>query len=59
MFSKFITVNLMIKLKSFIIIINVKALNNILNSVFYINISVNVIAININKSFFFKQSFFI
>ena len=59
MFSKSVTVNLIIKLKSFIIIISVKALNNILNSVFYINISVNVTAVNINKGFFFKQSFFI
>ena len=59
MFFKFITVNLMIKLKLFIIIINVKVLNNILNSVFYINININVIIISINKGFFFKQLFFI
>ena len=59
MFFRFITVNLIIKLKLFIIIISVKTLSNILNSVFCINISVNVIVININKDFFFKQSFFI
>ena len=49
----------MIKLKSFIIIVNVKALNNTLSSVFYINIDINITAININKGFFFKQLFFI
>ena len=54
MFFKSIIIDLIIKLKSFIIIINVKALNNILNSVFYINIDVNVTAVNINKSFFLK-----
>ena len=54
MFFRFITVNLIIKLKLFIIIINIKALNNILSSVFYINININVTAVNINKSFFFK-----
>ena len=59
MFFKSITVNLIIKLKLFIIIISVKALNNILNLIFYINIGVNITVININKGFFFKQSFFI
>ena len=59
MFLKFITVNLIIKLKLFIIIVNIKALNNTLSSVFYININIGVIIININKSFFFKQLFFI
>ena len=59
MFSKSITVDLIIKLKLFIIIINVKVLNNTLNSVFYININVSVTAVNINKSFFFKQLSFI
>ena len=42
MFLKFIAVDLIIKLKLFIIIIDVKALNNILNSVFYINININI-----------------
>ena len=59
MFFKSVTVDLMIKLKLFIIIINVKTLNNILNSVFCINISVNVTIVNINRGFFFKQSSFI
>ena len=59
MFFKSVTVDLIIKLKLFIIIINIKVLNNILNSIFCINIDINVIAININKGFFFKQSFFI
>ena len=59
MFFKFVTVDLIIKLKLFIIIIDIKALNNILNSVFYINIDISVTIININKGFFFKQSFFI
>ena len=59
MFFKFITVDLITKLKLFIIIINVKTLNNILSSVFCINISINVTAVNINRSFFFKQLFFI
>ena len=59
MFFKFIIIDLIIKLKSFIIIINIKTLNNILSSVFYINININVIIININKDFFFKQLFFI
>ena len=58
MFFKFVIINLIIKLKLFIIIINVKALNNILNLIFYININVNVTVININN-FFFKQLFFI
>ena len=53
-FFKSVIVNLIIKLKLFIIIINIKALNNILNSIFYINININVTAVNINKSFFFK-----
>ena len=59
MFSKFIAVDLIIKLKSFIIIISVKILNNTLNSVFYININIGVTVININKSFFLRQSSFI
>ena len=59
MFFKSVTVNLIIKLKLFIIIISVKVLNNILSSVFYINIGVNVTIININKGFFLKQLFFI
>ena len=59
MFFKFIIINLIIKLKSFIIIVNVKVLNNILNSVFCINISIDITTVNINKGFFFKQSFFI
>ena len=59
MFFKFIIIDLIIKLKLFIIIINIKILNNILNSVFYISININIIIININKSFFFKQLFFI
>ena len=54
MFFKFITIDLITKLELFIIIINVRALNNILNSVFYINININVTIININKGFFFK-----
>ena len=54
MFFKSVIINLITKLKLFIIIIDVKALNNILSSVFYINIDINVTAININKSFFFK-----
>ena len=59
MFFKFITIDLIIKLKLFIIIINVKALNNILNSVFCTNIGINVIVISINRGFFLKQSSFI
>ena len=59
MFFRFIAVDLIIKLKLFIIIISVKALNNILNSIFYINIDVNVITININKGFFLEQLSFI
>ena len=59
MFSKSITVDLMIKLKSFIIIIDVRALDNTLNSIFCINIGISVTAVNINRSFFFKQSSFI
>ena len=59
MFFRFIIIDLTIKLKLFIIIINVKALNNILNSVFYINININITAVDINKDFFFKQSSFI
>ena len=59
MFFKFVTVDLMTKLKLFIIFINVKILNNILNSVFYTDIDISVIIININRGFFFKQSFFI
>ena len=59
MFLKFITVNLIIKLKLFIIIISVRILNNILSSIFYINIGISITAININKGFFFKQSSFI
>ena len=54
MFFKSIIIDLIIKLKLFIVIINIKALNNILSSVFYINININVTAVNINKSFFFK-----
>ena len=59
MFFRFIIIDLTIKLKLFITIISVKTLNNTLNSVFYINIDVNVTAVNINKSFFLKQLFFI
>ena len=59
MFFKFVIVDLIIKLKLFIVIISVKTLNNILNSIFYINININVTVININRSFFLKQSFFI
>ena len=59
MFFKSVTVNLIIKLKLFIITVNVKTLNNILSSIFYINIDINVTTININKGFFFKQLFFI
>ena len=59
MFFKFVIVDLIIKLKLFIVIISVKTLNNILNSIFYINININVTVININKSFFLKQLFFI
>ena len=59
MFSKSIIINLIIKLKLFIIIINVKTLNNTLDSVFCINININITAVNINKGFFFKQLFFI
>ena len=59
MFFKSITVDLIIKLKLFIIIINVKTLNNILNSVFCTDINVNIIVININKGFFLKQLSFI
>ena len=59
MFFKSVTVNLIIKLKLFIITVNVKTLNNILSSVFCINIGINITIININRSFFFKQSFFI
>ena len=54
MFFKFIAIDLIIKLKLFIIIVNVKTLNNILSSVFCINIDVNITVININKDFFFK-----
>ena len=59
MFLKFITIDLIIKLKLFIIIISVRVLNNILSSVFYTDIDIGIIIININKSFFLKQSFFI
>ena len=59
MFLRSVTVNLIIKLKLFIIIVNVRVLNNTLNLVFYINISVNVTIIDINRGFFLKQSFFI
>ena len=59
MFLKSITIDLIIKLKLFIITVNVKTLNNILSSIFYINIDINVTTININKGFFFKQLFFI
>ena len=59
MFSRFVTVDLTIKLKLFIIIISVRALDNILNLIFYININISVIIIDINKGFFFKQLFFI
>ena len=59
MFSRSVTVDLIIKLKSFIIIVSVKTLNNTLSSVFYTSINVNVIIININKGFFLKQSSFI
>ena len=59
MFLRFITVDLTTKLKLFIIIINIRALNSTLNSVFYININVNITAAGINKSFFFKQLSFI
>ena len=59
MFFKSVIINLIIKLKSFIVIVNVKTLNNILSLIFCINISINVIIININKGFFFKQLFFI
>ena len=54
MFFKFIIIDLIIKLKLFIITVNVKALNNILSSVFCIDIDINVTVVNINKSFFFK-----
>ena len=59
MFLKSVAVDLIIKLKLFIVIINVRALNNTLNSIFYINIGISVTVVNINKSFFFKQLFFI
>ena len=59
MFFKSITIDLIIKLKLFIVIISVKALSNTLNSIFYINIGVNITVININKSFFLKQLSFI
>ena len=59
MFFKFITVDLITKLKLFIIIINVKTLNNILNSVFYTDINIDIITVNINKGFFLKQLSFI
>ena len=59
MFFKSIIIDLIIKLKLFIITVDVKTLNNILNSVFYININVGVTAVNINKGFFFKQLSFI
>ena len=59
MFFKSVIIDLIIKLKLFIITINVKALNNILNSVFYININISVIIININKGFFLEQLSFI
>ena len=54
MFFKSIIIDLIIKLKLFIITVSIKTLSSILNSVFCINISVNVITVNINKSFFFK-----
>ena len=59
MFFKSVIINLITKLKLFIIIIIVKILNNILNSVFCINININIIIININRDFFFKQLSFI
>ena len=59
MFLKFIIIDLIIKLKLFIVIINVKTLSNTLNSVFYINININITVININKGFFLKQLSFI
>ena len=54
MFFKSVTVDLTIKLKLFIIIVNIKTLNNILNSVFCIDININITVININKGFFLK-----
>ena len=54
MFFKSVIIDLIIKLKLFVIIIGVKILNNTLNSVFCIDISVNVTIININRSFFLK-----
>ena len=59
MFSKSVTINLITKLELFIIIINVKTLNNTLSSIFCINININITVININRGFFLKQSFFI
>ena len=59
MFFKSVTVDLIIKLKLFIIIINVKTLNSILGSVFCINININIITVNINRSFFLEQLSFI
>ena len=54
MFLRSVTVDLIIKLKLFIIIISVKVLNNILSSVFCINIDIGVTAVNINKDFFLE-----
>ena len=59
MFFRSVTIDLTIKLKSFVVTVSVKALNNILNSVFYINIGVGVTVIGINKGFFLRQSSFI
>ena len=59
MFFKFVTIDLIIKLKLFIIIVDIKILNNTLSSVFCINININVTIININKNFFLKQLSFI
>ena len=52
MFFKSVTVNLTIKLKLFIIIISIKVLSSILNSVFYINININVTAL---AKYFFRK----
>ena len=59
MFFKFIIIDLIIKLKLFIITVSVKILNNILNSVFCIGIGINITVININRDFFLKQLSFI
>ena len=59
MFFKSVTVDLIIRLKSFIITVSVKILSNILGSVFCTDISIGITAVNINKGFFFKQLFFI